>query len=144
MHDKSARDGRMKIEGGWGGGEKFKDVRRFTKVLEGQRRGKYRIRRTEGRRKVLLRRAAQQGMREASTEDGRWRFLFKRHQRACRKFSPVLHPRFLPLSSSHPSRRVPFSLPVIPSGGHTRSCSIHPHIHVHTMRSRLEFQSSGR
>lgn len=57
-------------------------------------------------------------------------------------------PSSIPVSSlsprSHPSRRVPFSLPVIPSGGHTRSCSIHPHIHVHTMRSRLEFQSSGR
>lgn len=141
MHDKSARDGRMKIGGGRGE-EKFKDVRRFMKVLEGQRRES----------------TGYEGQKEGGGP------TTPRHSRGCGRqarrmgggvfcLSDIKEPvaNFLPssipvssLSRSHPSRRVPFSLPVIPSGGHTRSCSIHPHIHVHTMRSRLEFQSSGR
>lgn len=128
MHDKSARDGRMKIGGGRGE-EKFKDVRRFTKVLEGQRRESTGYEgQKEGGRSYYA--AAQQGMREASTEDGRWRFLFKRHQRACRKFSPVLHPRFLPLSLS------PFSPRALLAARHTlrRSYAVvfHPPAYTRT------------
>lgn len=52
------------------------------------------LRRSEGRkegRKVVYRGAAR-GAREAIRDRERWRFPFKRHQRACRKFSPVPAP----------------------------------------------------
>lgn len=86
-----ARDGRLRVKGDRRAG--FKDSRRFTKVLEGQQ-GKYTmVRRTEGRKEgPTPRRSAtwgRVGWRVRGWERERWRFLFKRHQRACRKFSSV-------------------------------------------------------
>lgn len=72
----------------------FKDVRRFTKVLEGQQ-GKYTAYegRKEGRKEGPTPRRGR-GCAENDTDGvgGSWRFLFKQHQRACRKFSTVLAP----------------------------------------------------
>ncbi|CAL1683570.1 unnamed protein product [Lasius platythorax] len=85
-----ARDGRMRIEEDRGVG--FKDSRHFT--LRCWRDSRESIQGYEGRkegRKVLCRGLAW-GARVATRERERWRFLFKRHQRACRKFSPAPAP----------------------------------------------------
>lgn len=97
------RDERMKIGGGR---EEFKDVRRFTGA--GGTAGK--VQDTKDRREEGP--TTPYRGRGSDTGNGRWRFLFKRHQRACRKFSPVFSPRFLPfplLSSC--SSRCPSYLP---------------------------------
>lgn len=116
------RDRRMRIADGRAG---FKDGRRFTKVLEGQQ-GKYMgyEGRKEGRERSYAARAAGGGKRHGQ-QDGRWRFLFKRHQRACRKFSPVL--------VRPPGPRA--------SRGHTRPRS--PSTRIHAYTPRVPGRSSG-
>lgn len=115
-----ARDGRMRIEGDRG-------IQRRPTFYEGAggTAGKVYQGTKDGRKEGRSYTATRHGVRGWKRE--RWRFLFKRHQRACRKFSPA------------PAPPAPLSCP----RNHTRPCSIHPHTRVPDRSSRVPGGSLG-